>query len=397
MSRRKRGRTALFLEPLAQRGLVLVVMLDMHRSATVRKPGGFDGIVRPTLGVPAVLATQHASTAIARGTGRIELASPGNPAFGIAGGSMQPSAGIQRPVMRGRLIPVPPAFGLDMRAQPAVDQHGLGPLAPRTAQINRAGLHIVRRREGATVKHKAIRLALGRRGRRNVSVHVHGAVERTNLAALKIGPRTAKDKVDVAGNEAATEVLPPHAARGKLFGAYKAARLDLARRQRPQKERVLMAQDAAGIDHQAIAVGIQGNPLAGLATVTGVVFDCQARKRHIVGIDQHRIRTKGAEPSILAATVFRRHLGTQAAHDTHAVGRLALDGHMRTTNLNPLAVLTRRHQHTHRHARIGNALPSRLERRRNAAIRTPTFERNLKKLFFITHSHYAFCRRRLAM
>ena len=34
-----------------------------------------------------------------------------------------------------------------------------------------------------------------------------------------------------------------------------------------------MAQDAADIDHQAIAVGIQGNPLAGLATVTGVVFD----------------------------------------------------------------------------------------------------------------------------
>ena len=247
------------------------------------------------------------------------------------------------------------------------------------------------------MKHKAVGLALGRRGRRNVSVHVHGAVERTNLAALKIGPRTTKDKIDVAGNEAATVVLPPHAARGKLFGAYKAARLDLARRQRPQKERVLMAQDAAGIDHQAVAVGIQGNPLAGLATVTGVVFDCQARKRHIVGIDQHRIRTEGAELSILAAAVLRRHLGAQAAHDTHAVGRLALERHMRTTNFDPLAVLTRCHQHAHRHARIGHAAPYRLERRRNAAIRALALERNLKKLFFTTHSHYAFCRRRLAM
>ena len=123
------------------------------------------------------------------------------------------------------------------------------------------------------MKHKAIGLALGRRGRRNVAIHIQGAVERTDLAALKIGSRTTKDNVDVAGNEAAAVVLPPHTARGELLGAYKAARLDLARRQRPQKERVLMAQDAAGIDHQAIAVGIQGNRLADLATVTCFVFD----------------------------------------------------------------------------------------------------------------------------
>ena len=91
---RKRGGTALLLEPLAQRGLVLVVVLDVHCSATVRKPGRFDGIVRPALGVPAVLATQHECTVIARVIGEIEFVGPGNPAIGAAGGPMQPSAGI---------------------------------------------------------------------------------------------------------------------------------------------------------------------------------------------------------------------------------------------------------------------------------------------------------------
>ena len=205
------------------------------------------------------------------------------------------------------------------------------------------------------MEHESIRLALGRGCRRYVSVYVHIAIERPNLTALKVGTRPTKDKVDIAGNKAATIVLPTHTTRCKLLGANEPARLNLARRQRTRKQCVLMSQNAAGVDNQAVAIGIQGNCLTDLAPVARIVFDRKVCKRHVIGIDQYRIRTEGAELSVLAATVPRGHLGAQAAHDAYAIGRLALNRHMRTANLDPLSVLARRHQHAHRHSLIGHA------------------------------------------
>ena len=235
------------------------------------------------------------------------------------------------------------------------------------------------------MKHESVRLALWRGSSGHVSVNIHAAIERANLAALKVGTRPTKEKVDVAGDKAATIVLPTHAARRKLLGTDKPARLYLARRQRTRKQRVLVSQDATGIDNQAVTIGVQGNRLANLAPVARVVFDREVYKRHVVGIDQHRIRTEGAELSTLTATVFRGHLGAQAAHNTHAIGRFALNRHVRTANLDSLAILAWRYQHTHRHGLIGHALLHRLECCRNATIRAFTHERHLKDLLFINH------------
>ena len=161
-----------------------------------------------------------------------------------------------------------------MGAQPAFEQNGLGPLAPWTTQIDRSGGNALIGCKRTAMKHKSVRLALRRGGCRYIPVDIHIAVERANLTPLKVGTRAAKDKVDIALDPATSKILPPHAARGELLGAYKAARLGLARRQRPQKERVLVSLNAAGIDNQAVTIGIQGNRLTDLAPITGVVFDC---------------------------------------------------------------------------------------------------------------------------
>lgn len=109
-----------------------------------------------------------------------------------------------------------------------------------------------------------------------------------------------------------------------------------------------MSLNAAGIDNQTVAIGIQGNRLTDLAPIARIVFDREVCKRHVIGIDQDRIRAEGAERAVDARAVLRRHLGTQAAHDTHAIGRLSLNRHMRATNLDPLAVLARIDMDRHR-------------------------------------------------
>ena len=235
-----------------------------------------------------------------------------------------------------------------MLSQPAIDQHGLGPLTPRTTQIDRIRCHVLRGCKRAAVEHEAIWLSLGRRCRRHVTVHVHIAVERADLAPLKIGTRAAKDKVDVALNPAASKILTAHPTRRKLLGPNESARFDFARGQRAQKQRVLAPRNATGVDHQTVAVGVQGNRLPHLATVAGIVDDCEVLEPHVVGIDQNGIGPKGAELSVNARSVPRGHLGAQTAHDTHAVSRLAHQRHIRSMNLDPFAVLTRLDMDCHR-------------------------------------------------
>ena len=261
---------------------------------------------------------------------------------------MQDCAGAACTLARRRLIPIPPAFALDVLSQPAIDQHGLGPFAPRTTQVDRVRRHVLRSCKRAAVEHEAVWFSLGRRCRRHVAVHVHIAVERADLAPLKIGTRAAKDKVNVALNPATSKILAAHPARRELLGANKPARLDFARWQRAQKQRVLVARNAAGVDYQTIAVGVQGNRLPHLATVTGVVDDCEVLEPHVVGIDQDGIGPKRAERAVDTRAVLRGHLGTQAAHDAHAVSRLAHQRHMRSMNLDPLAILTRIDMDPHR-------------------------------------------------
>ena len=134
---------------------------------------------------------------------------------------MQNRASILHAVVCRRLIPIPPAFALDMSPQPAIDQHSLRPFAPRTTQVDRIRRHAIRSCKRTAVEHKAVRLAFGRRRRRHVAVHVHIAVERANLAPLKVGTRAAKDKVDIALDPATSKILAPHPARRILFGSYK--------------------------------------------------------------------------------------------------------------------------------------------------------------------------------
>ena len=89
-----------------------------------------------------------------------------------------------------------------------------------------------------------------------------------------------------------------------------------------------MSQNATSVDNQAVAIGIQGNCLTDLAPVARVVFDRKVCKRHVIGIDQHRIRTECAEHPVQAAAVPRGHFGAQVAHDAYTIGRLALNRHM---------------------------------------------------------------------
>ena len=198
------------------------------------------------------------------------------------------------------------------------------------------------------MEHKTVQLPLGRRCRRHVAVHVHISVERADLAPLKIGTRAAKDKVDVALDSTAPEILTPHPARRKLLGSYEPARFDFAWRQRAQKQRVLVARNAAGVDHQTVAVGIQGNRLPYLATVSGIVDDRDVLEPHVIGINQNGIGPKRAERTVDTRTILRGHLGTQAAHNAHAVSRLAHQRHMRSMNLDPLAILARIDMNPHR-------------------------------------------------
>lgn len=123
------------------------------------------------------------------------------------------------------------------------------------------------------MEHKAVRLTLECRGRRHIAVYIHAAVEGTDLAPLKVSARTAKYKIDVAGDKATAIVLPAHNARSKLLGPNEPARLHLARRQRAHEQRVLMSQNAAGINNQPVAIGIQGERLSHLAAIAGIVFN----------------------------------------------------------------------------------------------------------------------------
>ena len=123
------------------------------------------------------------------------------------------------------------------------------------------------------MKHKSVRLAFRRGGCRYIPVDIHIAIERANLAPLKVGTRAAKDKVDIALDPATSEILAPHPARRILFGSYEPARFDLMRRQRTQKQCVLVPLNAAGIDNQTVAIGIQGNRLTDLAPIAGIIYD----------------------------------------------------------------------------------------------------------------------------
>lgn len=235
------------------------------------------------------------------------------------------------------------------------------------------------------MEHEAVRLSLGRRCRRHVTVHVHIAVERANLAPLKVGTRAAKDKVDIALNPTASEILTAHSARRILFGSYKPARFGLMRRQRTQKQRVLVPLNAAGIDDQTVAIGIQGNRLTDLASIARIVFDREVCKRHVIGIDQHRIRAEGAELSVLAAAVLRGHLRRKAANDAHAVGRLSLNRHMWATDLDPLAILARIDMNRHRPLSIRIELIGCLQGFGDTAVCPLTLGRYFKNLFFNHH------------
>ena len=357
----------------------------MHCATVIGKTGSLHGVARAVLGVPAVCTGKHLLAGVPGSSRRIELAGPWHPAGSIARRAMQDCAGVACPLVRRRLIPIPPAFTPDMPSQPAFDQHGLRPFAPRTTQVDRIRLHVLRSRKRAAVEHEAVRLSLGRRSRRHVTVHVHISVDRADLAPLKVGTRATKDKVDVALDSATSEILTAHSARRELLGANKSARLNFARRQRTQKQRVLMARNAAGVDHQTIAVGVQGNRLPHLATVAGIVDDCEVLEPHVVGIDQNGIRPKRAERAVDTRTITRGHLGPQASHDAHAVSRLAHQRHMRSMNLDPLAILTRIDMNRHRLLSIRIKLIGCLQGFGDAAICSRTLSRYFKNLFFNHH------------
>ena len=354
----------------------------MHRATVIGKASGLHVVARAALGVPAVRTGKHLLAGISGSGCSIKLAGPWHPASNIACWAMQDCAGVACPLVRRRLIPIPPAFTLDVLSQPAIDQHGLGPLAPRTTQVDRIRRHVLRSRKRAAMEHEAIRLSLGRRRRRHVAVYVHIAVKRADLAPLKIGTRAAKDKVDVALDSTASEILTANPARCELFGANKPARFDFAWRQRAQKQRVLVARNAAGVDHQTVAVGIQGNRLPHLATVSGIVDDREVLEPHVIGIDQNGIGPKRAKRAVDTRAITRGHLGTQAAHNAHAVSRLAHQRHMRSMNLDPLAILARIDMNPHRLFSIRIELIDCRQGLGNAAVCPRTLGRYFKNLFF---------------
>ena len=236
------------------------------------------------------------------------------------------------------------------------------------------------------MKDQTARLALGRGRGGHVTVEVHVAVERADLATLKVRAPAAKDKVDVARDKTTVKILAPHDARRKLLGANEAARLDLARRQGAAEKRVLMPQQAAAVNHKAVSVGVERQALAHLAAVAGVVFYGQVAQRHIVRVDEHRVRAKSAELAVYPAAVARVHKGAQAIDNAHALGGLAHQGHVGTANLHALAVLAGRNTDLDRHRGIRNLLAGRRKGRAHSWVRALGAHSHPKNPLLVAHT-----------
>ncbi len=357
----------------------------MESAAVFGKARGLDRVALAALGVPAVVTREHRLARKALHICLIDRMGPVRPSGHAASRPVQRARGIEAALVSRRLVPIPPALSLYVGPNPAVHKHRLRELAPRAPQINGAVGNARGRRKAAAVEHEPLRLALGSGRRGHVSVDAHVAVERANLTALEVRTAAAEDKVDVTLDEAAAKVLAPHDARRELFRPNEAARLDLARGQWPAKERVLMPEQTTAVNHEPVAVGVERQPLAHLTPVARIVHDSQVPQRHVRRVHEHRIRAKRPELAVDARAVVRLHEGTQAAHDAHALGRLAGQGHVGAANLDALTVVAGRDAHLDGQRGIRNLLAGRRKGRRNRRERPLNAHSHPKNPLFHAH------------
>ena len=157
-----------------------------------------------------------------------------------------------------------PALGTDVCAQTAVHEQGVGVGTPRTPQVN------LRRSVGslqvAVVEHVAVAHFLWRGGGGDVGIDLA-----QDGAVLEPGRRWAEDKVSGAFDIAVEEIDACAACAGV--------------------DRVLVAQQTTALEHQSVALGMQGH---GLPKACCVVLDGDVLKSDVCAFHLHRIGAEGA-------------------------------------------------------------------------------------------------------
>ena len=172
-----------------------------------------------------------------------QLAAPGSAFFRVCSGSRVVVFGVACRLLVGGFAPVVPSFGHDVAAQLAVHEEGVAVGTPGTAQTNAGDAR--RCDEFAMVEHVAEGNVFGRGGGGHVGIAL--AADGTPLEPCR---RRTEDEVGGTLDVAI----------GKIEARTGHAGVD----------GVLIAQDAAVDELQAVAFGMQGH---GLSALCGIVFD----------------------------------------------------------------------------------------------------------------------------
>ena len=168
-------------------------------------------------------------------------------------------------------------------------------------------------------------LAFRRGGCGDVAVHRAVRTLGKQGTAFKIGGRSAEDEVDIALDVAVPVIMPSADAGGILLRPGKSSRLDLPRRERRGKEGILVSQETAGVEEEAVPIRIEGQGLSGLGPFPGAVFKCDAACGEVVGVDE---ACPGAERTE-RPTLRCFHAGGEAAGDYSGTVLFPEEGQMR--------------------------------------------------------------------
>lgn len=190
--------------------------------------------------------------------------------------------------VEGGLVPIVPAFGANVGADGAVDQHGFGIVPPGPTQIA-AGRRQVMPKKAAAVEHIAVLLSLWGGGCRGVA-----GGKGHNVTVFKPGSSAAKDKINIPFNAAAAVGVALGRSGSKLLGADEAVFLQFLGWKGSGEQGVLVGTQNAVLAGKKVPVCIQGNGLPHLFPWRGGVDDGQPPQGHMGGIHHQCGRAEGA-------------------------------------------------------------------------------------------------------
>ena len=226
----------------------------------------------------------------AAASSRAERPRPGDARAGARSRARRAVLGVAGRLLALRPAPVVPALRPDDLRHLGAEEDGAGEGAPGPAEVRPHLGRLAAQR--AAREDEAVRLLLRRRGGGDVAVPPGD-----DRAAVEEGGGAAEDEVDVAGDEAALEVLPAAV----------------------EEHGVLPADEPAVAEGGPVAVDADRQRLAHRA---GRVLEGQALGGEVVGVDLGR---GGAErPDRLA--VGARHVGVEVERDDRLLRVLADEG-----------------------------------------------------------------------